>query len=45
VEDPRALEEALERRAGIVATGLFLGMAERAFLAGSGGVRIVGRDG
>jgi len=40
IDDPGALETALMRRAGIVDTGLFLGMAEEAILAGADGIRV-----
>ncbi|MDA8346121.1 MAG: ribose-5-phosphate isomerase RpiA [Thermaerobacter sp.] len=36
---PHALQEALERLAGVVATGYFLGMAQEALLAGPDGIR------
>lgn len=38
IEDPPALEAALARRAGIVETGLFLGLADEAVIASSEGV-------
>jgi ribose 5-phosphate isomerase A len=44
IEDPAALSARLNARAGIVETGLFLGMAERAILAGPDGVRVVRRS-
>lgn len=43
IGDPRALDAKLRARAGVVETGLFLGMASEAFLAGPGGVRHVRR--
>lgn len=43
--DPHGLEAALRARAGVVESGLFLGMAGEAYLAGSGGVRRLVRDG
>jgi ribose 5-phosphate isomerase A len=43
IEDPVALEAALARRAGVVETGLFLGLADEAFIAAEGGVRRIGR--
>lgn len=43
IEDPGALEEALRARAGIVETGLFLGLADVALIAGPSGVQIRGR--
>jgi len=42
--DPTGLGEDLRRRAGVVVTGLFLGMADRAVLAGPDGVRSLERD-
>ena len=39
ISDPHALAAALERRAGIVEHGLFLGLATDLFVAGEGGVR------
>ena len=39
IADPTALEVALKARAGVVETGLFLGMAHEAFLAGTDGIR------
>ncbi|MFI5279594.1 MAG: ribose-5-phosphate isomerase RpiA [Gemmatimonadales bacterium] len=39
IKDPRALARALARRPGIVEDGLFLGMAQIAFVASSKGVR------
>lgn len=44
IADPAALEEELMRRAGVVETGLFLGVAETVILAGAGGIRTVRRD-
>lgn len=41
LDDPAAIEEALRHRTGIVENGLFLGMAERAILAGPEGVRVL----
>ena len=38
-QDPSALEAWLRKRAGIVETGFFLGLAHEAILAGSGGIR------
>ncbi len=43
IEDPPALERALQARAGIVECGLFLGMADVALLAGPDGVRALRR--
>lgn len=39
IADPRALHDALKRRAGVVETGLFLDMADEALLAGPDGVK------
>ena len=39
IEDPAGLEEALRRRAGVVESGLFLGLADQAILAAPSGVR------
>jgi len=39
ISDPAGLEEALSERAGIVETGLFLGLAHEAFVAGPEGVQ------
>ena len=41
IADPAALDGALTARAGIVETGLFLGMASLAVMAGEGGIRIM----
>ncbi len=38
IEDPRGLDEALSARAGIVESGLFLGLADAALIATAGGV-------
>jgi ribose 5-phosphate isomerase A len=40
IPDPRALEHALGRRSGIVDTGLFLGMAQAAYIATPSGVEV-----
>ena len=45
IEEPGAVHSALKSRAGVVETGLFLGMATEAFLAGPGGVRHMARGG
>lgn len=45
IPDPHGLEAALRARAGVVETGLFLGMAEAAYLAGDGAVRRLVREG
>lgn len=44
IDDPAALEHTLAFRAGIVDTGLFLGMADEAVIAAAGGVQCVRRD-
>jgi ribose 5-phosphate isomerase A len=43
IPDPNALEETLAHRAGIVETGLFLGLASEAVVAAAGGVRVLRR--
>ena len=45
IEDPHALDEALVHRAGIVETGLFLGLASEALVASPHGVESVRREG
>lgn len=45
IPDPIAVEGALRARAGVLDTGLFLGMAHRCYLADPGGVRILERPG
>ncbi|MEQ9397847.1 MAG: ribose-5-phosphate isomerase RpiA [Longimicrobiales bacterium] len=42
IADPSGLQSFLDRRAGVVDHGLFLGMAERAILAGPDGIRTIG---
>jgi ribose 5-phosphate isomerase A len=44
IADPRDLEMALSSRAGVVETGLFLGMAERAYIGTAGGVIVRDRS-
>lgn len=44
IADPAALEAGLRARAGVVETGLFLGMADAAILAGPEGVRWLRRS-
>jgi ribose 5-phosphate isomerase A len=39
IEDPRALDRALSQRAGVVESGLFLGLAGEALIASAGGVQ------
>ena len=41
IDDPVALEAALRARAGIVESGLFLGMTSQAVVASPGGVRVI----
>ena len=41
IEDPVGLDDALRARAGIVESGLFLGMTSRAVVAAPGGVRTI----
>ncbi len=45
IPDARTLDEALHARAGIVETGLFLGMAAQALVGSAEGVRILTRGG
>lgn len=45
IPDPIALDECLGRRAGVVGSGLFLGMADEAVVAGKTGVRRMTRGG
>ena len=45
IPSPGALERRLEHRAGVVESGLFLGMAEEAIVAGADGVRRLRREG
>ena len=45
IPDPEALERALALRPGIVESGLFLGMATAAVIAGEGGVEVRHRPG
>ncbi len=44
IADPAALEAGLQARAGVVETGLFLGMADAAILAGPEGIRWMRRS-
>jgi len=41
IEDPEELEDALRTRAGVVESGLFLGMTEQAIIAGTDGIRVL----
>jgi ribose 5-phosphate isomerase A len=43
IADPRSLADRLDRIAGVVEHGLFIGLAHIAVIAGSGGVRVVER--
>jgi len=43
IDDPKAVEAELAARAGVVESGLFLGMAEKAYVADVGGVTIIER--
>lgn len=45
IADPEALERALALRPGVVESGLFLGMATAAVIAGADGVRVMQREG
>lgn len=45
MDNPGAVEDALRRRAGVVESGLFLGMATAVVVAGAGGVRVLERGG
>jgi ribose 5-phosphate isomerase A len=44
IDDPRGVEETLRRRAGIVDTGLFLGMASLVVVAAPEGIRVRSRE-
>jgi ribose 5-phosphate isomerase A len=44
IESPRELEAALRGRAGVIETGLFLGMADRVFVGTSTEVRVRDRE-
>ncbi|HEX8245663.1 MAG TPA: ribose-5-phosphate isomerase RpiA [Longimicrobium sp.] len=45
IADPEGLERALALRPGVVESGLFLGMADAAVIAGAGGVHVMARGG
>ena len=45
IDDPRELDRRLASRAGVVESGLFLGMASEAVIAGADGVRRIGPAG
>ena len=42
IDDPEALEAALARRPGVIESGLFLGLATAAVIAGANGVEVLG---
>jgi ribose 5-phosphate isomerase A len=44
IEDPEALDEALKLIPGVVESGLFLGVADAAIIAGPAGVAVLERD-
>jgi ribose 5-phosphate isomerase A len=44
IEEPEALDEALRLVPGVVESGLFLGIADAAIVAGPGGVVVIQRD-
>ncbi len=43
IDDPAALDRALGQIVGVIETGLFIGMAERAVIGGPDGVRVLTR--
>ena len=45
IDDPAALDRRLAHRAGVVESGLFLGVADEAVVAAAGGVRRMGEEG
>ena len=45
IDDPEDLEARLDGRVGVMENGLFLGLASAVVVAGSGGVRVVEREG
>lgn len=45
IDDASALQRLLERRAGVVETGLFLNMASRVIVAGDDGITVLVREG
>ena len=45
MENPGAVEDALRRRAGVVESGLFLGMASAVIVAGADGIEVLERGG
>ncbi|MES1180207.1 MAG: ribose-5-phosphate isomerase A, partial [Hyphomicrobium sp.] len=44
IADPEALEDALKLIPGVVESGLFLGIADVAVIAGPEGVKVLDRD-
>ena len=44
IDDPAAIDAEMKARAGVLVTGLFLGLADEAILAGAGGVRVLRRE-
>ena len=44
IEDPAGLEARLARTVGVVESGLFVGLAAEAIVAGADGVRTIRRD-
>ncbi len=45
IDDPGALESALQSRAGVVETGLFLGMTRAALIGNTQTVDVITREG
>jgi ribose 5-phosphate isomerase A len=45
IDDPEGLEARLDHRVGVMENGLFLGLASAVVVAGSGGVRVMEREG
>lgn len=45
IDDPEELEARLDGRVGVMENGLFLGLASAVVVAGSGGVRVMEREG
>jgi len=43
MDDPAALDRKLRQVVGVIETGLFIGMAERAMIGGPDGVRVATR--
>jgi ribose 5-phosphate isomerase A len=44
IENPAELHRAIKMLTGVVETGLFIGMASAAIVAGAGGIKIIERD-